>query len=53
MAGYAFHVLFTVFVISRQCQADHDRLCAIESRLPVYGLKEFRLLRDSNPGLAW
>ena len=33
-------------------QADNDRLCAIEPRLPVYGLKEFRLQRDSSPGLA-
>ena len=44
MAGNAFHVLFNnISVISRQWQADNDRLYAIESRLPVYGLKEFRL----------
>ena len=44
MAGNGFHVLFkNISVISRQWQADNDRLYAIKSRLPVYGLKEFRL----------
>ena len=53
MAGNAFHVLlYSISVISRQWQADNDRLCAIEPRLPVYGLKEFRLQWDSSPGLA-